>query len=110
MKELEVTWGRAAVVYWALLWRTLIWLAFVFVVSIVIGVLMYLRHIPVEAHLLKIQLIVGLIGLPVGVFIIKETLSAPSKSFRIVLMSMDDTSSSKAQDKADKTITTKPES
>lgn len=100
MEEIDVTFKRAAIIWWAILWRAVL-LAFVvalltgFVVGIFSGILMVVTHVLPEdrdAYLGVLRIISALIGLCVGIYVhIRVTKYIIGKKnfngFRIALVS-----------------------
>ena len=87
MTELEITFGRAARVWWAYTWRAfLIMLA----VGVVFGIILTLTHnqgtLSQPGNRLVTQLLALVIAIPIGIWMLKKALCARFREFRIALI------------------------
>jgi hypothetical protein len=85
---IEVTWGRAAKVWWSLLWRTLLFggLAGMLIGAVFGGVMGAFGTPPQE--IAGLTTLLGLaVGIPVGIWVVRNVLSKSWSDFRIVLVS-----------------------
>lgn len=98
MNEIPVTWKIALKVWWSLLWRGFLYSAFIAwpVIFVVVHVFAYSWcHLGGSSEALMQALtpltyIVGtIIGVPVGIWVMKLTLNYPFSGFRIVIVKDD---------------------
>lgn len=90
MIELEVTWGRAARIYWAFIWRGFLYMIPLFFFFIIVGIIMRIGgHTPLEGNRLITQVFAMLCGIPIGIYIVKQVLLEQMSNFRIALISVD---------------------
>ena len=88
MTELDVTWGRAARVYWSFVWRTILFMIpFGLVISLIVMFLASIHILP-EAHRWMIQIVGMPFGVLLGIYITKRVLSASMSDFRIALVAV----------------------
>lgn len=86
MEKLDITWKRAIKVWWALLWRGILFtLLITFPIGIVIGVIAAsmgeVEHVRIYGRL------VGMIlGIPIGIWVVKIVLNKQFSDFQIVLL------------------------
>ena len=87
MTELEVTWEKALVVWWALTWRTLVFiLPTAFIIGGIIGFIMSALNIPVRSNAIYLNIVGMVLGTVMSIWIIKIILSKTYSSFRIALI------------------------
>lgn len=87
MKEVEVTWGRVAQVWWALAWRGVLYAVVPsLIVGFVAGIYMALNNIPIAPNEWKIRLLGAFIGIGVGIWVTKIILTKSFNTFRIALI------------------------
>ena len=92
MTELEITWARTTRIWWSLVWRGLLF-GFLsgFVAGFIVGFLGgMLRLDPQIARALGI-LAALIVGIPVGLWIVKNVLGKKFKGFRIALVVIPET-------------------
>lgn len=87
MQELDVTFGRAAQIWWAWLWRALLFaLLFGCLAGIVVGVGASILGLQVQ-QLTPVMLSLGLaVGVIVSIWVLTKTLKKKFSSFRIALI------------------------
>lgn len=87
MQEIEVTFGRAAQVWWAWLWRSMGFvLVFSFISGLVIGFAGHLVGLTPQ-QIMSISMILGAsIGVVVSIWTMSKILKKNFGSFRIVLI------------------------
>lgn len=87
MQELEVTFGRAARIWWAWCWRTLLFsLLLGLAVGLLVGVAAALLGIPGQ-RLAPFNMAAGFgVGTVVSIWMMAKTLQRPFASFRIALL------------------------
>ncbi|WP_162934947.1 hypothetical protein [Pseudomonas cavernae] len=87
MQEVEVTFGRAAQVWWAWLWRALLLsLLFSFIAGLIIGLAGQLAGIS-PRQIVPINMLLGaFIGVYVSIWILSKTLKKKFRSFRIAFI------------------------
>ncbi|MEJ2760865.1 MAG: hypothetical protein P8126_04835 [Gammaproteobacteria bacterium] len=86
MEKLDATWKRAIKVWWALLWRGILFtLLITFPIGIVIGVI---GAIMGEAEHVRIysRLAGMILGIPIGIWVVKIVLNKQFSDFQIVLL------------------------
>lgn len=87
MREVQVTWKRAAVFLWAFQWRLfVIAIPVVVIFSFIVGLIVGVMNIDPLRYALQIQAVSFLITLAISLAIIKELLSKQFKGFRVVLL------------------------
>jgi hypothetical protein len=87
--SLEVTWGRALRVWWSLIWRTL--LASVLVGALfgaILGMLLGVAGFALGTIVLVTQAAGALVGIGVGVVMVRHVLRMSWREFRIVLIAV----------------------
>ncbi len=85
MEILEVTWLHATKIWWSLLWRGIFYVLLITLpVGFALGVIAAVLNITEQAQP-YFQLIGGLIGIPVGIWVIKIVLEKQFSDFQIVL-------------------------
>ena len=85
MNEVEVTWGRAIKVWWSLAWRGVL---FGGVAGLIAGIIMMLAGAGESGVRAA-----GLIGIPVGMWVVKMVIGTEYSDFRIALVPTTDTES-----------------
>ena len=85
--ELDVTWLRAVQVWWALFWRSLAYTVVpAGLFGGIVGAVLAVNKIPAEPHLWKVQVVCGVAGIFIGIWITKIILSKGYPGFRIALV------------------------
>ena len=90
MNEVELTWGRTIKVWWSLMWRG--WLfAFIaaFIVGIIVAIVRAIIGFDQGTGVLVSTLGGFLIGLLIGMWVVKIILNKKYSDFRIALVSID---------------------
>ena len=87
MNEIDVTWGRAAKVWWSLLWRSLLFAGVAgFGVGVIVGVVGAIVGASREA-VSVISFFAGLgLGVPIGIWVVKLILTKNYSDFRVALV------------------------
>ena len=87
--ELEITWGRVALVWWAYLWRNLIAIIVSLIAGAILGGILGFMLGAAGFSLGAIQIIVmpigGILGIAISIFPIKMILGKDFGEFRLVL-------------------------
>ena len=90
MNEVTVTWGRALKIWWSFLWRGVL---YSFFAGIVMGIIMGIagRVIGLQpTALLTLHLVSGLlVGIPIGIWIVKIVVQKKFSDFRIALLEVE---------------------
>lgn len=86
MDILEVSWSRAAQVWWSMAWRTFLFTAIAGalaggVVGAIMGVLGYTENMELIGQIIGVM-----VAIPVGIWVVKKVLSMEFRKFRIVLL------------------------
>ena len=85
-QKLEVTWWRAARIWWSLLWRGLF---YTIIITFLTGILVRLlaASLGLSEHVQPYAEVMGLIaGVPIGIWVVKIVLEKHYSDFRIVLL------------------------
>ena len=86
---LEVTWGRAAKVWWSLAWRAVLFGALAGMLSgAIIGAFMGATGAPPQTIAGVTTWAGGVVGIPVGIWVVRTTLSKSWSDFRIALVAV----------------------
>jgi hypothetical protein len=86
MEELEVTWKRASIIWWSLLWR---WVLFSALAGLIAGFVIGLAMVAfgvVEGAEVYGRIAGVVVGIPVGIWVVKTVLVKEFNRFRIVLV------------------------
>lgn len=86
MKTLEVSWARATKIWWSLAWRSVLFGSIAgFIAGFVVGSLSSMMG---DGRLTNIYIQSAglLVGIPVGILVVKIVLSKEFKDYRIVLI------------------------
>ena len=87
MQEVEVTFGRAAQIWWAWLWRSMLFtILFSFLSGFVIGMLGHLIGLDPKQMIPVNMLLGAVIGVIVSIWIMTKILKKNFGSFRIALV------------------------
>lgn len=81
MEELDVTWSKAAAIWWAFVWRSL---ALGFVAGLLLGIAAAMMGEDPQSG--TFNLFIYLLMIPVGIWIMKDVLTNQFKGFRISLV------------------------
>lgn len=86
MEQLEVTWWRATRIWWSLAWRSIFYtLLFTFLLGIIIGLLA--ATLGVAERIRPYAEVIGfIIGIPIGIWVVKIVMEKHYSDFRIVLL------------------------
>lgn len=85
-KELQVTWWRATKIWWSLLWRGIF---YVLAVTLPLGFLIGITAAAfgvVESVRPYSEILGGIVGIPIGIWVVKIVLNKHYSDFRIVLL------------------------
>ncbi len=87
INEIDVTWGRAAKVWWSLLWRSILFAGVAgFVVGVIVGIVGAIAGASREA-VSVVSAFAGLgLGVPIGIWVVKLILSKNFSDFRVALV------------------------
>lgn len=87
MNEIEVTWHRVLQIWWAWLWRNLLYVMLpAGLLGAVVGIVFAVNKIPLEPNAWKIQIASAAIGIPVSIWLLQEILKKNYSGFRIALI------------------------
>jgi hypothetical protein len=86
MQEIEVTWKHAIIIWWAVVWRTVLFVALAGMgVGLVLGFL--LAGMQDEEQVALVAETAGLlVGIPIGIWVMKTVLTRQFRDFRIALV------------------------
>ena len=86
MEQLEVTWWRAAKIWWSLVWRGMFYVSVItFSLGIIIGLLA--AALGLTEYIRPYAEVVGfIVSIPVGIWVVKIVMEKHYADFRIVLM------------------------
>ncbi len=85
MKTLEVTWWRATRIWWSMFWRSML---YVFLISLPLGLIIGLLASSLNINRVPeiyLQLLSGIIGIPVWIWVIKIVFEKQFSDFQVVL-------------------------
>ena len=86
MNKLEVTWWRATKIWWSLLWRSMLYVVLISIpIGFFIGIIAAALNIT-DQMAPYYNLIGAIIGIPVGICVIKIVLSKQFSDFQIILI------------------------
>ena len=90
MNELEVTWGKATKIWWSMAWRgVLVGLLGGFIAGLFIGFIGAALGIS-EQTISALATLSGLVvGIPIGIWVVKYVLGKKFGDFRIVLVELE---------------------
>lgn len=87
MEELEVTWGRAARIWWSIAWRSALAAGVVGIaIGVLVGIALGAAGRPDLARQFG-QLLGIAVAIPVGIWAVKAVLSKEYRQFRVALIS-----------------------
>ena len=86
MEEIEITWPHAIKIWWALVWRMSV---FGFLIGgaagLIVGIVFAAQGV-VEYTKIYGQLIGAILGIPIGIWVVKIILTMQFRDFRIALV------------------------
>lgn len=87
IKEVEVSWKKAAIVWWAYIWRSIVIIFPVaFLIGAILGVIMIIIDIPIEQNRIYLNILGGIIWIAVSFLILKNLFSKDLGGFRLALI------------------------
>lgn len=99
MEKLEVTWIRATKIWWSLVWRSIVFGSIAgFIAGFVVGSIADMMGND-SLSSFYVQSAGMLIGVPVGILVVKIVLSKEFKDYRIVLLPSTESRIQKSLDK-----------
>lgn len=91
--EIEVTWGHAVRIWWAMVWRAVLFGSILgFVLGFSIGIVGAMLGVGKESLSGVMTILVLLTGIPLGIWVLKIVLKKNFGKFRIAILASDDAS------------------
>jgi len=99
MEEIENTWKRAAVFWWAFSWRSLLYvLPATMILGALAGAIFVAISVPIEPYAIYFNIVGGFVWLAISLWIIKSLLSKSFGGFRVALIKVNREDSLQSQD------------
>lgn len=86
MEELEVTWSRAAIIWWSIVWRMMLYSMLAGgLAGFLLGITLVALGMPDIVEQVG-QLAGMIVGIPIGIWVIKTVLTKEYRQYRIALV------------------------